>query len=148
MINNSQEIIKFSIVITTYNRCQLVKRAINSALQQTINCEVIVIDDCSSDQTEIELKIYQNQIIYVRNKINKGHSESVNLGVSLAQGNWLKLLDDDDYLTSDCLAELLSQIRLNPSVVISSCQAFKVNERGKKIKKTKRVGNQINYLVT
>ncbi|HBK23544.1 MAG TPA: glycosyl transferase, partial [Planktothrix sp. UBA10369] len=43
---------KFSIVITTYNRIALLKRAIDSALKQTIPCEVVVADDASSDQTE------------------------------------------------------------------------------------------------
>ena len=42
---------KFSVVITTYNRLDLLKRAINSALNQTLKCEVVVADDCSSDGT-------------------------------------------------------------------------------------------------
>ena len=47
---------KFSIVITTYNRLNLLQRAIESALAQTIPCEVIVVDDYSSDDTESYVK--------------------------------------------------------------------------------------------
>jgi len=48
---------KFTIVITTYNRLDFLKRAINSALEQTIKCEIIVVDDCSTDGTEEYVKV-------------------------------------------------------------------------------------------
>ena len=49
---------KFTILITTYNRLDLLKRAINSALEQTIKCEIIVVDDCSTDDTNANLCKY------------------------------------------------------------------------------------------
>ncbi len=53
---------KFSVVITTYNRLDLLKRAINSALNQTIECEVIVVDDCSSDGTDEYVTSFRKQL--------------------------------------------------------------------------------------
>jgi GT2 family glycosyltransferase len=69
---------KFSVVITTYNRLNLLRRAIDSALNQTIECEVVVVDDCSSDDTEAYVKSLGNQVVYYRNEVNKGHAASVN----------------------------------------------------------------------
>lgn len=62
---------KFSVVISTYNRLNLLKRAINSALNQTIPCEVVVADDCSADETEAYVKSLGNSVIYHRNEVNK-----------------------------------------------------------------------------
>jgi glycosyltransferase involved in cell wall biosynthesis len=61
---------KFSVVITTYNRLHLLERAISSVLNQTIPCEVVVADDCSSDGTEDYLKSLSQRIVYHRNSVN------------------------------------------------------------------------------
>jgi glycosyltransferase involved in cell wall biosynthesis len=73
---------KFSIVITTYNRLNLLKRAIDSALAQTLPCEVVVVDDCSSDSTQAYVQercealasMGEKRLIYHRNLENIGHS--------------------------------------------------------------------------
>ena len=72
---------KFTIIITTYNRLPFLKVAIKSALMQTVPCEIIVVDDGSSDGTEAYMKSLGNSIIYCRNVINRGHSAAVNRGV-------------------------------------------------------------------
>jgi glycosyltransferase involved in cell wall biosynthesis len=66
---------KFSIVITTYNRLTLLQRAIDSALTQTMPCEVVVVDDCSSDGTQAYVQercealasVGDRRLIYHRN---------------------------------------------------------------------------------
>lgn len=139
---------KFSIVITTYNRLNLLQRAIDSALNQTIPCEVIVIDDFSSDQTQNYVKnrreILENQgdkrLIYHRNPTNLGHSKSVNAGVELAIGDWIKPLDDDDYLAPNCLEVMQNAIALHPQSVICSSQAAQVDANEVEISKTRQVG--------
>ena len=140
---------KFSIVITTYNRLSLLKRAIDTALHQTLDCEVIVVDDCSDDGTQEYVeslcqKLTNNQeksLIYHRNKINIGHSKSVNIGVALATGEWVKLVDDDDYLAPNCLAEVKQVIRLCPQAAICSFQAAQVDENQQQLSITSRVGS-------
>jgi glycosyltransferase involved in cell wall biosynthesis len=139
---------KFSIVITTYNRIDLLKRAIDTALNQTFPCEVIVVDDCSSDGTQIyvqeQCKVLENQgnqrLVYHRNLENLGHSKSVNQGVELATGDWIKLLDDDDYLAPNCIEKMAEAIALSPQAVICSCQAFQVDAQGVEISRTRRTG--------
>ncbi|MEO1373235.1 MAG: glycosyltransferase family A protein [Cyanobacteria bacterium J06635_10] len=127
---------KFSVVITTYNRLNLLKRAMNSALNQTIDCEVIVADDCSSDGTAEYVKYFREQlpprqrqqVVYTSNTTNCGHAATVNAGISLAQGEWIKFLDDDDYLAHNCLEEMQRAIALHENAAIVSCIAAQVNE--------------------
>lgn len=129
----------FTVVITTYNRLSFLKRAILSVINQSINCEIIVVDDCSSDGTLDYLKSLGNSIKWHHNEQNLGHSSSVNRGVEMSQSDWIKLLDDDDYLSPNCLEIMNQAIKKNPQAVICSCQAIKVNKQGEKIGQTKIV---------
>jgi glycosyltransferase involved in cell wall biosynthesis len=141
-------VIKFSIVITTYNRLSLLKRAIASALAQTLPCEVLVVDDNSTDGTQEYVAALQQDLAarghdrlqYYRNPVNRGHSHSVNTGVERACGDWIKLLDDDDYLAPNCLEEMSQAIALRSQAVICSCQAVQVDESELELRRTKRVG--------
>ncbi|WP_071592137.1 glycosyltransferase [Baaleninema simplex] len=138
----------FSIIITTYNRLYLLKRAIDSALAQTLPCEVIVADDCSCDGTQeyvLELQaalaeIGDTRLIYHRNSTNSGHSATMNAGVQTASGKWIKPLDDDDYLDSNCLSEMWRAIERHPEAVICSCQAAQVNPEEVELSRTPPTG--------
>ncbi len=140
--------IKFSTVITTYNRLELLKRAINTALSQTISCEVVVIDDCSTDDTETYVKslmeTLQNKedkrLVYHRNDSNQGHAKTVNIGVEKATGDWIKLVDDDDYLALNCIEEIQKAIALHPESVICSFQAAQVDENEVELTITRKSG--------
>jgi glycosyltransferase involved in cell wall biosynthesis len=132
--------VNISIVVTTYNRLALLKRAIASALAQTINCEIIVVDDCSTDGTIYYLKSLSSKVKFYQNRKNLGHAGSVNQGVALAQGDWIKLLDDDDYLAPNCLEIMSKEVSCYPHSVICSCQAIQVNENGQEIERSRRVG--------
>lgn len=139
---------KFSIVITTYNRLNLLKRAIDSALAQTIACEVVVVDDCSTDgtqayvqeQCEVLASSGDKRLVYHRNLQNLGHSKSVNAGVEQATGDWIKPLDDDDYLASNCIEVMINAIALRPQAVICSCQAAQVDTDGVELSRTRQTG--------
>lgn len=132
--------IKFSIVITTYNRLSFLKRAIASALAQTVPCEVVVVDDCSSDDTEDYLRSLGDRIIFHRNPTNMGHAASVNAGVQVASGDWIKPVDDDDYLDPNCIREIMRAIALRREAVICSCQAAQVDVNQVELSRTRRMG--------
>ncbi|WP_414549776.1 glycosyltransferase family 2 protein [Anabaena sp. CCY 0017] len=138
---------KFSVVITTYNRLNLLKRAINSALNQTIPCEVVVADDCSSDETEKYLKSLGNSVVYHRNEVNKGHAATVNVGVQQASGDWIKFLDDDDYLAPNCIAEMTRAIALCPGAVICSCIAAQVDSHETELSRTPQIGPGLAFYI-
>lgn len=132
--------LKFTIVITTYNRVSLLSRAIESALAQTIPCEVVVVDDCSLDGTEAYVKSLGDRIIYHRNPQNIGHSASINVGVAVASGDWIKPIDDDDYIDLNCIAEMKRAIAMRPEAVICSCQAIQVDENEAELGRTRQTG--------
>ncbi|MDD2358081.1 MAG: glycosyltransferase family A protein [Thiovulaceae bacterium] len=94
---------KISVVIPTYNRYEVLKRALASVFAQTYQpSEVIVIDDGSSDETS---KIIQDfpSIIY-RYQNNAGVSSARNLGISLCSYEWIAFLDSDDAWHEEKLA--------------------------------------------
>ena len=130
---------KISIVITTYNRLPLLQRAIESALAQSLTCEVVVADDCSSDGTAEYVQSLGDRVVYYRNCVNLGHSATMNAGVRVAKGDWIKPVDDDDYLAPNCIEEMSKAIALHPEAVLCSCQAAQVDAEGKEICRTRQV---------
>lgn len=130
----------FSIVITTYNRLDLLKRAIDSALNQTLPCEVVVADNASTDGTEAYVQSLGKQLIYRRNPTNLNHAGAVNAGVAAASGDWIKFVDDDDYLDPHCIEQMTDAIARHPQSVICSCQAAQVDTQGKELSRTAPTG--------
>lgn len=97
---------KFSIIIPTYNRKLILKRAIESVLAQTINdFEIIVVDDGSTDDTSELINIFPD--VKYQYQENKGVSTARNTGANLAVGEWLLFLDSDDVLFPDALENFL-----------------------------------------
>lgn len=138
---------KFSLVITTYNRLSLLQRAIDSALAQTETCEIIVVDDGSSDETDTYLNDLKGKIIFWRNSKRLGHSAGINIGVELAQGDWIKPLDDDDYLAPNCIKIMMNAIEQHPQAAICSCQAVQVNINRSPIGRTRQIGaGAVSYI--
>ncbi|MCL1468180.1 glycosyltransferase family 2 protein [Argonema galeatum] len=132
--------IKFSIAITTYNRLSLLKRAIDSALSQTVPCEVVVADDCSSDETEEYIRSLGSSIVYHRNQCNMGHAATMNAAVNVASGDWIKPVDDDDYLAPNCIEEMTRALALRPQAVICSTQAAQVDIKQVEISRSRKTG--------
>jgi glycosyltransferase involved in cell wall biosynthesis len=87
-----------SVVIPTYNRPNLVQRAIKSALQQTLHeIEVIVVTDGLDEATVTELsKIDDARLRVISLPTRSGAPVARNTGIEAAQGKWIALLDDDD----------------------------------------------------
>jgi glycosyltransferase involved in cell wall biosynthesis len=102
---------RISVITPTYNRPGLLKNSINSVLSQTYSdFELIVIDDCSSDNTPGVLEGFQDERLKViRNSSNKGIAAVRNIGVASSQGKYIAFLDDDDEWLPD---KLEKQIRI------------------------------------
>lgn len=100
MIMNKKNNLVFSVVIPTYNRAHLVKRAIKSVLLQTYpGFEIIIVDDCSCDNTEevIQETIKEDKRVrYVKLDKNRGASAARNRGVEQSKGDYIAFLDSDD----------------------------------------------------
>lgn len=89
---------KVSIVIPTYNRDTILDRAIDSALNQTLqDLEVIVVDDASTDETESIVNTYSDsRLKYTKHKKNQGGSAARNTGIECSNGEYIAFLDSDD----------------------------------------------------
>jgi glycosyltransferase involved in cell wall biosynthesis len=87
-----------SIVIPTFNRADLLSRAIDSALAQTISCEVVVVDHGSSDHTPDVAKRYGEKILYVRRERDFGPHYCWLDGVMHSSGELVHLQYDDDWI--------------------------------------------------
>lgn len=106
----------------TYNRADRIQIAINSVLQQGYDdFELIIIDDCSTDNTfdvvysNYKNEIEQNKIIYLKNEKNSGASYSRNVGLKMAQYPWIAYLDSDNYLSKNFLQEFANAIQNSKS---------------------------------
>ncbi len=104
------EIESFSFIIPNYNNEKLIKRCIDSVLNQKFsNYEIIVIDDKSTDNSLKILEKYKN-IILIKNKKNKGVSYSRNIGILKATKKYIVFLDADDYLKDNYKKIIIEQL--------------------------------------
>lgn len=95
---------KVSVIIPCYNGAKYLRQAIDSALGQTYpNVEVVVVNDGSTDESASIAASYGDKIVYVEQP-NSGLSAARNAGVAAASGEYLTLLDADDVLLPDCIA--------------------------------------------
>jgi len=102
---------EITAIIPTYNRAQLVRRAIDGALMQsTPPDQVLVLDDGSSDSTGRICKEYGSRIDYVWQS-NAGPSIARNSGIRSARHSWVAFLDSDDYWTQGHLERMKTAIR-------------------------------------
>lgn len=92
---------KISVIVPTYNRCYLLKICLSALLRQTIahnEYEIIVVDDCSSDDTKKYMEEEINNaanLVYIRHNINQGRVVSRNDGIKRAKGEIVIFLDND-----------------------------------------------------
>jgi len=104
----------FSIIIPTYNQGEFLEKCISSCLSQTYqNFEIIVIDNNSTDATNKILKKYEKKIIYKKFNNEGVISKSRNIALKIAKGNWIALLDSDDYFSLEKLEETKNAILNN-----------------------------------
>lgn len=114
MTLNSKYNPDFSIIIPTYNRCNFLKKAIRSILKQSdVSFEIIVSDNCSTDNTEKVIKEFgDNRIKYFKNKKNIGFPLNVRKGFSKVSGKYIFTLSDDDFiLRYNTLSEVLKVMK-------------------------------------
>jgi glycosyltransferase involved in cell wall biosynthesis len=114
-----------SVIITTYNREDLLERAIRSVIAQTYPAvELIIVDDCSNEKTAQLIERIRSEcearfvhFTYERNEKNSGSNFSRNRGYALSHGVFVTGLDDDDYFLPERLAKLVSRYDENYAFV-------------------------------
>jgi glycosyltransferase involved in cell wall biosynthesis len=108
-----------TVVITTYNREKLLKRAIDSVLAQTYpHWELVIVDDASTDGTSDLVKQYPDERIhYIRHPQNRGSSASLNTGILSSNKKYISILDSDDEYVPTHLEKHVNLIKNAPSEV-------------------------------
>lgn len=129
---------EISIVIPMYNSEKYIEKCLLSVKEQTYaNYEIILIDDCSTDNTFEKannlLKRLNLEGSVIKNPVNLGPGLSRNKGIEQSHGKYLLFIDSDDYISNNCLEILYNEI-INKSSDIIFCDYYKVWENGKKQK--------------
>lgn len=123
-----------SVVIASYNYARFLPEAIRSVQAQTYkNWECIILDDCSSDNTPevaASLASGDSRISYVRNPKNLGVSGTRNRGTSLARGEFIAVLDADDWWHSAKLQLQMASLAAHPSAQICFTGYVRVDASG------------------
>ncbi len=134
----------FSIVIPAYNRAHMIKQTLESTFLQTYNnYEIIVVDDGSTDNTEEVVMSIKNPKVVYHKKINEERAVARNTGFNLAKGDYVTLLDSDDFLYPTHLEEAVKYIKANKDVVVIRFD-FDVVDSDKKVLQIAAMPDEIN----
>lgn len=114
-----------SVIITSYNRQNFINEAIDSVLTQDFNnYEIIIVDDCSTDQTFNIINTYLNKdprIKVYTNEINLGQFANRNLAVKYASGKYIKYVDSDDIIYPSTLKYMVEEMENHPEAGMGFC---------------------------
>ncbi len=135
-----------SVIIPVYNGEKYLSKAIESVLRQEILCEIVIVNDCSTDGTENVIQGYSHleQVRYLKNERNKGVAYSRNRGVEASTGEYIAFLDADDWWEDTKLKKQLQALKGSGAVLCSTAREL-FDENGKSIGKIIPVPKVINY---
>jgi hypothetical protein len=103
---------KVSILINNYNYAGFVGQSIESALAQDHpDVEVVVVDDCSTDDSQTVIRGFGSRVIAILKQVNAGHAAAFNSGFAACSGALVMFLDADDYLYPNAVSALLAAWR-------------------------------------
>lgn len=124
--------------MATWNRAQLIGRAIESVRAQTLtDWELVIADDGSTDDTLEVVKGWQKmepRIVYVRSEVNQGISKNYNRGLRIARGEYVAMIDDDDqWIGTDRLARQVAFLDANHDYVGCGGGVIVVEESGREL---------------
>ena len=136
--NNEPKIPEISIIITVYNQEKCFYKALRSVQNQSLkNIEIILVDDCSTDNSLQIMENYQkndNRIILLKNPYNYGKIKSRSNAVKIAKGRYILVIDGDDGLaTRDILNNSLNTAKIGNLDVIEFKMAYFINRNFKRI---------------
>ena len=123
-----------SVVVPNYNHSRFLRRRIDTILSQTFqNFELILLDDCSTDDSRSILSSYagDSRVTIEFNKTNSGSTfKQWNKGVRLARGKYVWIAESDDYADERLLERLVTRLEENPSSVLCYCRSWRVSADG------------------
>jgi glycosyltransferase involved in cell wall biosynthesis len=129
-----------SVIVPNYNHAQFLRQRIDSILAQTYrDFELILLDDCSADESREILSSYASDVclarqVNVRLELNETNSGSPfkqwNKGVRLARGKYVWIAESDDYADPRFLERLVNVLDTDPEIAVAYCRCWGVSPRG------------------
>ena len=121
--------IEVSLIIPIYNVEKYLKQCLDSVINQTFkDIEIILVNDCSSDNSVQIIKEYQQKderIVLINLQENKGQGNARNEGLKIAKGNYITFIDSDDWVTVDYIETLYKTIKKhNVDLVIANISTY------------------------
>ena len=135
-----------SIIMPTYNCAKFIGKTIESVLNQTYsNWELIIVDDCSKDNTEEVVKAFNDsRIKYNKLENNSGAAIARTEAMKIASGTYMAFLDSDDLWKKDKLEKQLKFMKENNYNF--TCTAYEqINEAGEKLNKIIKSKKRADY---
>lgn len=135
-----------SIIMPTYNCAKFIGKTIESVLNQTYsNWELIIVDDCSKDNTEEVVKAFNDsRIKYNKLENNSGAAIARTEAMKIASGTYMAFLDSDDLWKKDKLEKQLKFMKENNYNF--TCTAYEqINEAGEKLNKIIKTKKRADY---
>lgn len=121
------------VLVPCYNYGRYLRECVQSVLGQPgVDVDVLVIDDCSSDNTPevcAELVAADRRVRFIRHGTNKGHIATYNEGIAQIRGDYFVLLSADDLLTPGALARSTSLMDANPEVGMTYGHAISFSDQ-------------------
>jgi glycosyltransferase involved in cell wall biosynthesis len=139
-----------TILIPTFNRSEYLQEAIESALAQTYECEVIVCDHGSTDDTPEVMKRYKGQVKYIRREEDFGPHFCWLDGVLHTKTKYIKILFDDDWLDEKFVERTLPLMEEDVSCVITNANISYESEKEKRVEKSRffnKTGVFSNFII-
>mgnify|MGYP002761638084 CR=1 FL=1 len=121
-----------SIIMPSWNTARFIRESIDSVRNQTYtNWELLIVDDCSTDNTDEIVASYSDERIrYFKNEKNSGAALTRNRAMREARGEWIAFLDSDDLWTTEKLERQLQFMKEN-NYVFSYHEYVKIDEESK-----------------
>lgn len=122
-----------SIIMPSYNTGNYISKTIQSVIEQTYqNWELIIVDDCSTDNTDEVVALFTDERIrYLKNEKNSGAAFSRNIALKEAKGKWIAFLDSDDLWKSQKLEKQINFMNAN-NYFFSYTNYEEIDEMGNK----------------
>ncbi|MFT6047580.1 MAG: glycosyltransferase involved in cell wall biosynthesis [Arenicella sp.] len=135
-----------SVVIPVYNVEHFIKTCLDSVLAQSYeNLEVLVVDDGSPDQSIPIVEQYNDQRLRIIRQENRGLASARNTGIREARGDFIALLDSDDFWSADKIQKHVAVMLANPKCGLSFSASMFVDENGKSLNRLQEPYNKEDF---
>ena len=133
-ISKKRNLPKLSVIIPVYNADRYLEKCLNSVISQTLkNLEIICIDDCSDDNSSKILRNFEKAgIKVITSDRQQGQAHARNLGIDIAEGEYIGFVDADDYADITMFEKMYKKAK-KEKADIEICEAVMYDDREKKL---------------